>query len=399
MTPPPAPTPEAELAALQAQGLLRELRPLPAAGGRIALDGGGELLNFSSNDYLNLAGDARLKGAAAAAVARLGCGATASRLMTGTLDLHGELEGALARLTGMPCALVFGSGFLANLGLLTALAGARDAIFADRLNHASLVDGARMSGARLHRYRHADAAHLGELLERSAKHEPAERRIVVTDSIFSMDGDAAPLEAIAALAKRHGALLVVDEAHAIGVNGGGGGLCRALPPEARPDFVVGTLSKALGSYGGFVATSPQWRDWLINRARPFIYSTALPPACLAAALAAIGIIEAEPGMGEELLGRARRLAALLAERGIAVPGSIVSPILPVKVGDNHRALALAEALRGRGVLAVAVRPPTVPEGTARLRLSVTLAHGEADLRAAADAVADALAETGAPCHG
>jgi 8-amino-7-oxononanoate synthase len=309
--------------------------------------------------------------------------------MSGHLPPHAELEDALARMTGRPAALVFGSGFLTNLGAISALVGPHDAILADKLVHASLVDGARLSGARLHRYRHGDPGHLDALLK---KESGARRRMVITDSVFSMDGDQAPLAEVAAVARRHDALLMVDEAHAIGVLGpGGGGLCRALPADLAPDLVVGTLSKALGGYGGFVAGSARMKEFLINRARTFIYSTGLPPSVAAAGLEAARILEAEPGLGEQLMRRARLFSRLLRERGLDVPEA-ASPILPIMVGDNRRALALAERLRARGVLAVAVRPPTVPVGTARLRLSVTLAHRPEDLDRAAGVIAEAVAE-------
>jgi 8-amino-7-oxononanoate synthase len=408
-----------------ADDLHRVLRTLPGVGGRIERDGR-TVLNLSSNDYLNLAGDPRLKAAAVGGIEKYGCGATASRLMSGHLDLHEELEAALARLTGREAALVFGSGFLTNLGALTTLAGRGDAIFADRLNHASLVDGARLSGARLHRYRHADAEHLETLLAGETR---ARRRIVVTDSVFSMDGDLAPLEAIAAVARRHGALIVVDEAHAIGVFGErGAGLCRQLADELQPDIVVGTLGKALGGYGGFVACSAAIRETLIDRARAFIYSTALPPSVVASALAAARIVMDEPNLGPQLLERAERFIVQLRralgpdepdpetpnsklefpnpKSGILTPelfsafriphSAFPSPIIPLMVGGNRESVALMEKLLEKNVFAVAVRPPTVPAGTARLRLSVTLAHGEDDLARAADAIADAAREMRLP---
>lgn len=310
--------------------------------------------------------------------------------MCGTFELHGKLETALARLTGHESVLVFGSGFLANLGILTTLAGPRDAIFADRLNHASLVDGARFSGARLHRFRHGDVEHLSQLLR---KESSARRRIVVVESVFSMDGDQAPLESIAAAARNHNAIFIVDEAHAIGVLGpSGGGLCRMLEAELAPDAIVGTLSKSLGSYGGFVACSAPLRELLINRARSFIYSTALPPPSVAAALAAADIIMEDPSLGQRLMTRTRMFAGMLRARGLEVPEA-ESAVLPILLGDNRHALEVAGKLSERNILAVAVRPPTVPAGTARLRLSVTLAHEPDDLVRAAKAIAEAVHES------
>ena len=442
-----------ELDALRREGLLRELRALPEAGGKITA-GGAQVLNFSSNDYLDLARHPALKAAAIEAVQRLGCGATASRLMSGHLDLHEELESDLARFMETEAALVFGSGFLTNLGVLTALAGPADAVFADRLNHASLIDGMRLSGAKWHRYHHKDAEHLESLLKKSAG---AGRRIIVSDSVFSMDGDVAPLKELETLARRYEALLVVDEAHAIGVMGArGNGVCRStvrsagfslsienglkpalqtvdglkpalqtvdglkpalqtvdglkpalqtvdgLKPAlqtvdglkpALQTLIVGTLSKALGGYGGFVACSGAVKQLLVNRARSFIYSTALPPACLGAARKAVEIVSESPELGAELLARAKRFHGLLANAGFSLP-PFESQILPILIGDNQRSVDFSKALRRRGIIATAVRPPTVPKGTARLRLSVTLAHTDADLEWAARILAETAREEG-----
>ncbi len=379
-----------ELEALAGKGLLRRLRALPECGARIRLADGRVVLNFSSNDYLGLADDPRVKAGAIEAVERLGCSARASRLMAGDLELCEQLEADLASLVGTETALVFGSGFLTNLGVMTAVAGRGDEIFADRLNHASLTDGMQLSGARWHRYRHKDVGHLASLLARSN----GSRRVVVTDSIFSMDGDLAPLDEVAAVAERHGATLVVDEAHAIGVMGeSGGGVCRQAGCTIRPDAVVGTLSKAIGGYGGFVGCSATMRQVLVNRARSFIYSTGLPPACIGAARAALAILASEPGMGERLMAKVNLLAGLLAEAGLA-EAQPQSQILSIRVGGNDEAVRLSQLLWDRGVLAMAVRPPTVPAGTARLRLSVTLAHTDDALRIAARTIIDAACEVG-----
>ncbi|MDP6380797.1 MAG: 8-amino-7-oxononanoate synthase [Phycisphaerae bacterium] len=371
---------ETEINQIREHGLLRALRPLPAAGGKITV-GGRTVLNFSSNDYLNLAGDERLKAGATEAVRKYGCGATASRLMSGSLDLHSLLEQRLAQFLGHEAALVFGSGYLANLGVLSALAGRGDHIFADKLSHASLLDGAALSKAGLHRYRHNDPNHLEVLLRRC---DGSGRKLIVAESVFSMDGDIAPVEELAGLAKAFDAILMIDEAHAVGVFGeGGSGLCRACAKGV--DIVIGTLSKSLGGYGGLAACNEATRELLINRARSFIYSTALPPACLGSALAAIEIIRQEPDLGRQLLKRAEHFRALLGQLGFDTLTS-QSQIVPVLVGDNKKAMALSEALFGDGVLAVAVRPPTVPAGTARLRFSVTLAHEPDDLEVAAQAL-------------
>ncbi len=376
-----------ELRDLESEGLLRRVKSRPSGGGRIAEGGGRTLLNFSSNDYLALAGDPRVTARAAEALARYGASASASRLMSGALPLHDELEQALAELVGQEAALLFGSGYAMNVGVLSALAGRGDALFADRLVHASLIDGARLSGAALKRFAHNDPDSLERLL---ATTPVRGRRFVVCESVYSMDGDVAPLASLGSLARAHGASFIVDEAHAIGVFGEGRGLCRALPSQAAPDLVLGTLGKALGSFGGFAAGSRLLRELLVNRARSFIYSTALPPASAAAALAAVEIVSREPGLGADLLQRAAALSSALCAEGFQVPAA--SQILPVPVGDNRRALQLAAKLEAQGVLAVAIRPPTVPEGTARLRLSVTLAHGAEDVSFAARSIAQAAGE-------
>jgi len=368
-----------ELAELEREGLRRHTVAWPAAGGKIRLDDGRTLLNFSSNDYLNLAQDPHVKGRAIKAIERWGCGATASRLMCGTLTLHEELEAALARLLGGAAALVFSSGFGMNVGILFALAGRDDVIFADRLNHASLVDGARLSGATVKRFAHNDVDALQRMLQAT---NGRGRRFIVCESVFSMDGDLAPVAAFRDLAERHHAALLVDEAHAIGVFGCGGGLCHQLGEQATPELTIGTLGKALGSLGGFVVCSAEVREYLINRARSFIYSTALPPPCVAAALGAVERLQQDPAMGQRLLNLARRFHELLRAEGLRLP-EFCSQILPVHVGENRPAVELATRLRERGLLVTAVRPPTVPRGTARLRLSVTLAHSPDDLAGAA----------------
>ena len=379
-----------ELDLLREQGLLRELRALPKVGGKISIEGR-KMLNFSSNDYLNLAGHPQVKAAAIKATEKLGCGATASRLMSGHLELHDALEADLARMVGLEAALVFGSGFLVNIGVLTAIAGRDDEIFADRLNHASLIDGMLLSGAQWHRYRHKDVGHLESLLK---KRKAKGRCIIVTDSIFSMDGDIAPLEDLAALADRYEAILVVDEAHAIGIMGEkGGGVCRIEDRKIKPAIVIGTLSKALGGYGGFVACSQSMRSFLINRARSFIFSTGLPPACLGSSRIAVSLVVSTPQIGRKLLARVQGFREFLIEEGFSPP-EFESQILPIHIGDNQRALNLAGSLWKRGIMVTAVRPPTVPAGTARLRVSVTLAHSGDDLQFAAKELAQSARQWG-----
>ena len=374
-----------ELAQLRAGEAMRTLEARPGVGGRYRV-GGQEWLNFASNDYLDLARHPRVLAAAGAAVARWGAGAGASRLVTGTLPIHDELEERLAALKGCPAALVGGSGYAVNLGVIPALVGRGDAVLLDRLAHASLVDGAVLSRASLHRFRHNDPAHLEALL---AALPAAGRKLVVTESVFSMDGDLAPLPELAAASERHGAMTLVDEAHATGIFGAGGA-GRVVESGLSKQITVsmGTLSKALGSFGGFTAGSRILRDWLINRSRPFIYSTALPPSAAGAALGALAVLRDEPGGGAELLRRAAFFKAGLTAAGFPDSGSC-SQIVPVLVGDNGRALRLAARLREAGILVVAIRPPTVPEGTARLRFAVTLAHTEAGLARTVQALAAA----------
>ncbi len=370
---------------LREMGLNRTLRKFEAVGGKFH-DEAIKTLNFSSNDYLGFARNERIIAAGVAALKSYGAGSASSRLVTGTLPCHQELEQSLAKLKGYPGALVFGSGYLTNLGIIPALVGRQDAVFADRLAHASLIDGTIMSGADLKRFQHNDPNHLAKLLRNN---KTAKRRLVVTESVFSMDGDLAPLKEIAATCAEHGAMLLVDEAHATGIFGASGaGRVRELQLENQVDISMGTLSKALGVYGGFIACSTPLRDWFINRARSFIYSTALPPTIARAAAEALSILEKNPTLGQELLKRADIFRRRLQEAGFNT-GKSASQIIPLIVGKNTKAMRLAERLREKRILAVAIRPPTVPEGTARIRLSVTLDHSKFDLEQAADQIIDA----------
>jgi 8-amino-7-oxononanoate synthase len=341
-------------------------------------------LEFSSNDYLGLADNCLIKQASIKAIEIYGSGVSGSRLMSGNIPLHEELERRLAGLTGMDSALLFGSGFMANLGLLGSITSRDDLIFADRLNHASLVDGARLSMASVFRYRHCDTEHLEYLLIRNTCRG---KRFIVTDSLFSMDGDIAPLGKLRELAENYNCALVVDEAHAIGVFGYGGGVCREFGIE--PHAVVGTLSKALGSYGGFVAGNAELATLLINRARTFIYSTGLPPGATAAALKAVDIVESSPGSGRRLLELSAGFRKRLNSLGFSTEPS-ESQIIPIQLGENHRAVALRDFLSRNSISTVAVRPPTVPRGTSRIRLSVTLRHSNEDLEHTADILSLAM---------
>ena len=360
---------------LSKRHLDRHVQAYLEAGGKIRI-GDRTYLNFSSNDYLNLARHPDVVAKAAEALRAAGCGATASRLLTGTLTWHDELEQKLARYKGYPCALLFGSGFLANVGTIPALMGRNDYVFADKLVHASIVDAIMLSRAKLYRFRHNDVEHLEQLLKKS---ETSGRRLIVTESVFSMDGDLAPLQDIAHVAQRHGAMVMVDEAHATGVFGPkGGGLVREWGLEPMINIGLGTLSKAFGGYGGFVACSESMRAFLINHARSFIYSTALPPSVVGAALGAMQVIEESCDLGAQLLKNAAVFRNRLQEAGLNT-GNSASQIIPIMVGKNSKALAISEKLREQGIIGVAIRPPTVPQGTARIRLSVTLAHTREDL--------------------
>lgn len=370
-----------DLAERRRHGLHRVRRRLESAQGVHVQSRGRTFLNFSSNDYLNLAADPRLARAAARAARRYGSGAGASPLVSGNLPPHRRLERDLARWEGTEAALVFSSGFGANLALVSALAGPEDAVFSDALNHASLIDGCRLARASVHVYRHADVDHLHDLLRREGGQ--ARRRLIVTDTVFSMDGDLAPLPTLADLAQRHDCLLLIDEAHATGVLGEHGrGVSELLPPLAGfdPDRLIkmGTLSKALGAQGGFVCGSRRLIDWLVNHARPYIFSTALAPPSAAAARRAVALVRAEPERRRHLLA----LAGLLRERlqGLGYPSNgSRCQIVPLVVGDARAALALAARLEEHGLLVPAIRPPSVPEGTSRLRISLTAGHTEEDV--------------------
>lgn len=382
----------ARLAERERRAIRRRLRPLARTTGPHVESDGRRLLQCCSNDYLGLASHPMVTRAAAEAATAYGAGAGSARLVAGTTALHAALEDDLARLKGTEAALVFSSGYHANAGILPVLAGDGDVILSDGLNHASLIDGCRLSRAAVQVYRHADARHLEELLRAASRFR---HRIIVTESVFAMDGDLAPLADITAAARRHDAWLVVDEAHATGVFGPtGGGLAEQLDLTGDVDVHLGTLSKALGSLGGFVAGSRTLIDWVLNAARTFVYTTALPPPVVAAARAATAVMQAEPELRARLWSNAATLRALLEGAGFTLAAS-ASPILPVLVGDADAAVRLADALLDRGVLVPAIRPPTVPEGTARLRVTPMATHTDEDLATVAAAFVDAGHATGA----
>jgi 8-amino-7-oxononanoate synthase len=386
LAPAPVPTAAERLAEIDAAGLLRRMRTLESMQGpRVELDGR-EVLMLCSNDYLGLAGHPDVRLAGAQACERWGAGAGSSRLVAGNMGPHASLERRLAAFHGSERALLFGSGYLANTGTIAALARRGTVVYSDELNHASIVDGCRLAGAAKFVYRHADSEQLAWALERSA----APAALIVTDGLFSMDGDSAPLEPLVRLARDHGALLMVDEAHAFGAAGPGGrGTAAAAGLAGEVDVLVGTLGKSLGSYGAYACVSAELRELLVNTARPLIFSTGLPPASAAAAEAALGLLEAEPALVEQLQANAALIRSALAAAGVeAGPGS--SQIVPVRLGDPERALAACAAALERGVYAQAIRPPTVPEGTSRLRLTVMAGHEPSEMRSAAAVLADAL---------
>ena len=348
------------------------------------------MLLLCSNNYLGLADHPRVREAAADAAMRWGVGAGASRLVSGTMTLHRRLEERLADFKRTPACLLFGSGYLANSGIVPALAGPGEVVFSDALNHASIIDGCRLAGAETFVYDHCDPEHLAWGLHR------AEGRgaLIVTDSVFSMDGDVAPLAEIVELAGRHGVRTMVDEAHATGALGPGGrGALAEAGLEGEVDVVVGTLGKALGAYGAFACCEKPMARLLVNRARSFIFSTAPPPPAVAGAMAALELLCEQPRRVEKLQANADALRGELAREGFDVFGSSTQ-IVPLVVGDAERSVRMAEAALEEGVFAQAIRPPTVPEGTSRLRLAVMASHGKAELRDAARALGRAALKSG-----
>ena len=379
-----------EVAGIEAAGLLRRVRTLESASEPEVILNGRRVLCLASNNYLGLAAHPEVVDAAAEAARHYGAGAGSARLITGGNVLHDELEARLAAFKGTEAALLFSSGYLANLGTVSALVRPGDGVFSDALNHASIIDGCRLSRAEVHVYRHADPADLADSLGAWRQRAGTDRRaLVVTDSVFSMDGDIAPLPDIVAACERHGAILMVDEAHATGVVGPGGrGAVAAYGLEGRVGVVMGTLSKALGAAGGFIAGSADLCAYLRNRARSFIFDTALPPPTAAAALAALGIVEREPERPERARYLAARLATGLRTSGYAVPDPPAA-VLPVVIGAPDAAMALSARLIDAGVLVTAIRPPTVPRGTSRLRATVMATHTDAEIDRATAAFAAA----------
>jgi glycine C-acetyltransferase/8-amino-7-oxononanoate synthase len=375
-------------------GRYRQLQPLVERfDGRVVMAGSGDrpLLDFSSNDYLALSQHPELIKASREALEKYGAGVGAARLMSGDLALFHQLERDVADFKGCAAALLFGSGYMANVGMIPALIGRGDVVFTDRLDHASIYDGCRLAGARLLRFRHNDLGHLETLLK---KERGAGRGLVVVESLYSMDGDFAPLSELVALKNSHSCMLMVDEAHATGIFGNqGGGLIQEAGLAGEVDVVMGTFGKALGSYGAYVAGSETLREYLINRARSFIYSTGLPPAVVGASLAALRLVRTGSDLRSSLAEKAAYFKECLKSEGLAGnPGP--SQIVPIMVGDGGVALALAEECCRQGLFATAIRPPTVPEGTARVRFSVTMHHQEHELAEASHLLMDVCRRRG-----
>jgi len=376
---------------LEKDGLLRKLRQVESAQGPRIILNNKEVINLCSNNYLGLADHPALKEAAKNTVEKYGVGTSASRLISGTTQLHTALESKIAVFKSAESALVFNSGYAANVGIISALVGRGDIIFSDKLNHASIVDGCLLSGAEFKRYPHCDAEALEEMLKKchsegAPKGRPKNLSLIVTDTVFSMDGDIAPLPKIVALAKRYDCMLMVDEAHATGVLGENGrgavelfGLECDFADSGGKFIQMGTLSKALGGFGAYAAGSKALIDYFINVSRPFIYTTALPASCMAAAIAAIDIIENQPELRKQLSDNIKFFRDGLNEIGS-------TPIIPVLIGDSRKAVEISNRLLEEGIFIQAIRPPTVPAGKARLRITIMATHTKKDLQEALEKI-------------
>ncbi len=367
---------EQELSQLWQRHILRRMKIVESWQGPFAVIEGRQVLVMCSNDYLGLASRTELGEAAVSAIERFGFGSGASRLVSGTSELHHELEQRIADFKGTEAALLFNTGYAANTGIISALVEEGDLILSDSLNHASIIDGCRLSRAGVLVYRHRDVDHVENLLRQNVN---ARRKLIVSDSVFSMDGDIAPLPELAAIAEKYGALFMVDDAHATGVLGRNGrGSVEHFGLAGRVAVQMGTLGKALGAFGAYVAGSRTLIDYLVNRSRSFIFSTALPPLVCAASMAALKIVDCEPDLRKRLWNNRQRLVAGLQSAGIKL-GNSKTPIVPVPAGDSETALKLSENLFQNGIFAAAIRPPTVPEGSARIRLTVTASHTYQDI--------------------
>ena len=367
---------------LRSEGLYRQLRCVEGRPGPRMLVDGRDCLMMASSNYLDLAGDSRVVAAARDASEAFGTAAAGSRLINGNLVLHESLEVELAAFVGFESSLVFSSGYLANLGVLTSLCGPDDLIVSDELNHASIIDGCRLSGARTRVFRHNDPDALAEVLDQE---RTSPRRVVVLDGVFSMDGDVARLRELVPIAREHDALVILDDAHGIGILGARG-RGTAEQEQVAVDVLIGNLGKALGSFGAFVACTEQLRDLLINTARSFVFTCALPPPALGAAREALRVIQREPFRAQALLERADQLRGGLGANGYDV-GAGASHIVPALVGDNQRAMELADAAFDRGVFAHGIRYPSVPRGSARIRFTPSAGHTREDIASVIDVFA------------
>ncbi len=375
---------------LRDRGLYRRLRLIEGPQGPQVLLNGRPVLLLCSNNYLGLAEHPLVREAAAEAAIHWGAGTGAARLISGNMEPHRQLEASLAEFKRYESALLFGSGYLANTGTIATLAGTGEVVFSDELNHASIVDGCRLSRAETFVYRHNDLDHLSWGLEKAA----GRGSLIVTDGVFSMDGDIAPLPGLVELARRHGCRLLVDEAHATGAIGPAGrGSVAAAGLSDEVDVVVGTLGKALGSYGAYVCANNGTIDFLVNTARPFVFSTAPPPPSVAAAAAALELLQAQPMRVERLQDNSAILRSALVAEGLAVGGSRTQ-IVPLEVGDAAQTMRLCERILEAGVFAQGIRPPTVPEGSSRLRFTAMATHSTKELQHAAKLVGDAARELG-----
>lgn len=386
----------AELNRLKRDGILRSLREIESAQGPEAKLDGRRVVMLCSNNYLGLADHPRLREAAVRAIERYGFGTGGARLISGAMTSHRELEEKIARFKRTEAALVFNSGYHANLGIISALAGRDAIIYSDALNHASIIDGCRLSGASVRVYRHADANHLETLLKKDARGQRKPARLVVSDTVFSMDGDTAPLPDLVSVASRFGAWLMVDEAHATGVFGAtGGGLVEEFGLQDGVPIQMGTLGKALGCFGAYVAGSRDLIDLLINKARSFIFTTSLPPAVCAAAAEAVDLVKKGTGLRKNLWKRTHEYVEGLNRLGIesAKPRS---PIIPIVIGENRETMTTCAKLLKRGVFAQGIRFPSVPKGTARLRTSIMATHTPEHVKRALTALAQCLPSTQHP---
>ena len=368
---------------LKKDGLYRALRPLGGAHSTTAIINGKRVLQLSSNNYLGLANHPRLKTAAKEAIEKYGSGSGASRLVCGNLELNGELEERIARLKKKESSLLFNTGYMANIGILSALMGEGDVVFSDEFNHASIIDGCMMSKAQTSVYPHKDMDALEDLIKESKQFK---HRLIVTDGVFSVDGDILPLPGLVSLAKRYECILMVDDAHAtgaLGANGGGTGEHFSLEDEI--DISMGTLGKALGGFGAFVAGSHELREFLINRARPFIFTTGLPPAVIASGIAALELLEEEPEIRVRLWENVSFFRKKIKELGFDTLNS-ETQIIPVLVGDASLTMQMGEMLLEEGVFIQGVRPPTVPQDSSRLRITIMATHTRKELEFALEAI-------------